>query len=516
MKFRWWAPLLLLAVTPPALGGVLELDSCPLAREMALQGINLFDLQQKKGVEALTQAWKLCPQDLAVGFNLALARYLSGDLAGARETWDKVHKAFPDHLSTHVNLAWVNFELGDDEAAHILAFRGLDKYPGNMNLAHTKLVALFRLGRYLEAYDWLTRANLPGVRAAKWREQAVSYVVETLWRQFRRGERQQSVTHLVTLAEDYPQEEALLIAKERMVRAMVDPDAEIPYPMALPDESWEKRGGVDEEQEVLDSLVATVPPLQAWEKKESAYGLVVGIQRYRYFKGRPFADRDAANIHALLQRRGFFIPDDKHLRLRVNEAATRQTLQQDVAWLIRQGQLNPNAMLLLYFAGHLQVSGEEKDVLLVPVDAADDSGMRDQALSLGGLVRDLSALPNQEVAVILESCLNRTECAVNPGLVKEMTVGPEFFPPGKNWMIAALNQSARSYGPGRQGAFTYFLMQGLLGRGDGETGKPANGWVDLLEAFTYAKKELTAHKIDQDPWLSQYQPFRLTAAGGWE
>ncbi|MBF0322593.1 MAG: hypothetical protein HQL62_06580, partial [Magnetococcales bacterium] len=292
--------LLLFVLAVGRSGWAADVSSCPVARELAAKSIDLYTNQPEKGLQGLERAHAECPGDLAVGYNLGLGHYLHNRKEDARDVWQKTHEKFPEHLKTHANLAWVYFDLGDDESAHIEAFKGLDRFKNNLSLAHTKIYSLFRMGRYMEAYDWLYRAHLEGVRAQTWRDQAVRYVVETLWRKFRRGEGMEAVKQMVSqVIKEYPGEPAFVEAKDRLVAAELDPDAEVPFSIALPHEAWARSGDVDDHRHVLDDFIAALPPLEKWQKRADAYGVFVGISQYKKVRGRHFADRDASNMRTL-------------------------------------------------------------------------------------------------------------------------------------------------------------------------------------------------------------------------
>ncbi|MBF0589929.1 MAG: hypothetical protein HQL53_12455, partial [Magnetococcales bacterium] len=202
-------------------------DACPVAREMAIKGIDFLDVlhlsrEHDIGLRALERAVVMCPTDPAIRYNLALAFYQSNRKEAAKKEWKQVVDAHPNHVKALANLAWVNFDLGHDETAHNLAFHALkrNRFPKNLSLAHTFVVSLFRMGRYLEAYDWLTRANLPSIRAAKWKRQSAEFVVETLWHRFRRGERFTAIREAVNLLiREYPTELLFIRAKDQLVMA---------------------------------------------------------------------------------------------------------------------------------------------------------------------------------------------------------------------------------------------------------------------------------------------------------
>ncbi|MBF0187414.1 MAG: caspase family protein [Magnetococcales bacterium] len=510
-----------------------DADSCPVAREMASKAVDLFDTNPNKGLKALERAYELCPIDSAVGYNLGLAHYLSGDREKSRAQWERNVKDHPEHYLTHVNLAWIHFELGDDEMAHSLAYDGLrGSFPKDQALAHTKVYALFRMGRYLEAYDWLTRTDLGGLRAQKWQRMAADYVVESQWRRFRKGERFSAISRTINLlAKEYPEETVFLEAKDRLVRADVDVDAEIPYALPLPHESWARTGNVDDGRDVLDGFIASLPPINSWEKRTDAYALIIGIYRYKNMRGRQFADRDARNVRDLLARRSVFFDDPEHIRLRINEGAGLRTLSRDIDWLLEKGRINPNAKLLIYFSGHgVLWEGEDGVVepMLLPVDARQDRLSPGTAISVRALKQQIDALHNRDVAVILDTCFNSTPvCAsweeVHPGdepiwrTERDQpvrVVSPSFFQGGRTWAVAAINKSVRPFLPGRHSAFTHFLLKGLLGAAEGLDGSPRDGWVDLQEAQLYVQNMVGQWNMEMDPLLISPSPLRLIKTGG--
>ncbi|MEO5377490.1 MAG: caspase family protein [Magnetococcus sp. DMHC-6] len=506
--------LLLTGVQP-----VRAAQTCSVASEIAQKATELFDHEQNKGVEGLKQARDLCPEDLAINYNLGLALYLSGEKKAARDLWSTLHKNFPDHKNTQANLAWSTFELGDDEAAHLLAFKGFAKYPKNMALAHTKLFSLFRMGRYLEAYDWLTRAGLSGTQADEWRKMAVSYVVETVWRKFRGGEKLPALQNMVDLlVKEYADEPLFIKTKEQILTAFIDPNAAIPVETPLPHEAWPKSGPIEDQSEILDDFITTLPELTDWKKRDDAFAVLVGIHSYQYLHGRHFADRDAQNMATLLARRGLFIDHADHLRLRINQEATLEGLKADLEWLIQRGQLNPNAMLLFYFSGQLSMGSSEKggirEPLLVPVETRLNQLNPAHTISLNWLQEKIKNLPNKEILLLIDGCVNGTPSCSLRDTGDKTPLDRDFFTTSAPWLVASINKEAGIYGPGRQSTFTYFLLQGLLGPADGSDGSLKDGWVDLLEAFTYLKTKTHEKGVTLDPLLSSPAKIRITKVGG--
>ncbi|MBF0627920.1 MAG: caspase family protein [Magnetococcales bacterium] len=510
-----------LLVSGPALA--VQSNPCAVAREIETKAIALLDAKPDDALKAFENAHATCASDPVIGFNLGLAYHQAGRKKQAMETWEKLHETFPDHVKTIANLAWVKFELGDDHKAHLLASEGFSKQPGNLALAHTKLFALFRRGNYLEAYDWIMRmvarereekgTGLKGERVEQWREMAAGFVTETLWRQFRQGERMEALRQSINLlVKEYPSEAGFVRTKDQLLLAYTDPEAEIPFPRALPHETWAKSGDVDDQSAMLDYRIQALPGLTAWQKRPDAYAVVAGISHYKRIRARHFADRDATNFHRLVTKRGIFLDDADHVRLRLNNAADHVTLRQDLEWLIKQGQNNPNTALLFYFSGLGIPHGN--DALLLPANSQLSSLDGDHAISLSWLQSALARLPNKDVVVLLDVCFNNTpECAIQNGQ-SAATPPRGLFLQGKPMAVAADKQGAALHGQGQQGAFTWHLLKGMLGDADGFPAGKKDGWVDLTEAFAYLRVGLAQNTPPADPILSVPTQMRLTRTGG--
>ncbi|MBF0125795.1 MAG: caspase family protein [Magnetococcales bacterium] len=505
----------------------LQSNPCAVAHEIESKAIALLDAKPDEAMKAFVNARSICPNDVAIGFNLGLAWYQTGQKKEAMAHWTQLLDAFPEHAKTQANLAWTQFELGDDKKALQLASNGFLKHPGNLAMAHTKIFALFRQGRYLEAYDWIMRmktqekeekgTGLAGTRVNRWQEMATGFVVETLWRQFRNGERMESLRQAINLlVKEYPSEAIFVQTKDQLLHAYTDPDAEIPFSRPLPHEVWAKSGEIDTHNAVLDDLITTLPVLAPWQKRPDAFAVIAGVSHYKRIRARHFADRDATNMQRMLTRRGVFRDDADHTRLRVNGAADLQTLRQDLEWLVRQGQMNPNAMLLFYFSG-LGVPHRTDgagDALLLPADAQLQRLDPEHAISLAWLQGALSRLPNREVVVLLDVCFNNTPGCALRGDQPPVTVSRALLSDGKPMAVAAEHGEAAPHGPGQQGAFTWWLLKGMLGEADGVAPGARDGWVELTEALALAKDGLSRRDPPMDPIFSIPTQMRLTRTKG--
>ncbi|MBF0145044.1 MAG: caspase family protein [Magnetococcales bacterium] len=511
----------------PALGAAEVTGLCNVAREIALKGIGRFDAQRKLAIPAIRRAHDLCPTDPEITFNLGLAWYLDKQLPKARELWETLHQTTKDRpasdrlaMKVHANLAWLRFEMGDDENAHLLAFEGVKKYPGNLALAHTKYMSLSRMARYLEAYDWLTREHLPGSMPREWKQQAAESMVENLWREFRSGKHLSAIKNTVDfLVKEYPEERLFLTAKEQLLVAEIDPKGVIPPPVELPDSVWPKTGNVGDRIQELDPLLAALPSLDPWKKRQDAFALLVGISRYQNIEARHYGDRDASNLYTLLTRRGVFFPDTDHTRLRTGNQATLETIQRDLEWLAHKGRTHPNAILLFYFSGlgaPWVASSPPRfdDGLLLPVQVEGLSINPQTAISLRKIKTLLHDLPDREIAVILDTCFHgQSKCGTRFSGQKVLP-SKEFFSDTHGWALASLHGDSGTHDLARQGIFTYELIKGLLGSADGSRGTDQDGWVSLEEAFHAAQARLKPVNPSVDGFLTAPGSIRLTRLRG--
>ncbi|MBF0108355.1 MAG: caspase family protein [Magnetococcales bacterium] len=526
-RTAFFAVCFMTALSHPSLGGAELSGSCNVAREIALKGIGRFDTQRQLALTAIRRAHDLCPTDPELDFNLGLAWYLDKQLPKARELWENLYKTTRDRpptdrlaMKVHANLAWLRFEMGNDEEAHLLSFEGVKKYPGNMALAHTKYMALSRMARYLEAYDWLSREHLPGSLPKEWQHQAALALVENLWQEFRSGKHLSAIKNAVDfLIKEYPEELLFIKAKEQLLVAEIDPKGAIPPPMELPDGAWPKSGNIGDRTRELDSLIAAQPALDPWLKREDAFALFVGVGRYQNIESRHFGDRDATNMHTLLTRRGVFFPDPEHARLRIGEDATLETIQADLDWLAHKGKSHPNALLLFYFSGlgASWVASQPPrfdDGLLLPSQVEGLAINPQTAISLRRIKNLLSDLPDREIVVILDTCFHGQGTCGTRLLGQKKMPDRAFFADTRGWAVAALNGDPGANDHGRQGAFTYELIKGLLGEADGSRGNARDGWVALDEGYHYALSRLKPGRPSLNGLLTEPASIRLTRLRG--
>ena len=474
-------------------------DMCPLAKEMAQKSLKAFEEDRKKGLSGLIQAQKLCPKDREISYNLGLAyyRYKRPDMA--YKTWEQLAENDTRDLKLITNLAWLALELGKGDAAATWADKAGRVSPGDPNVSALTMEVMFARGEYGEAlaYAQKNRSYLPAETVKK----ATEYAAETQWNTFRQGKKEQAAQEMLKLSQRYPGDRSLAEAKDKMVAALLNDSADIPLPKPLPDQQQRPGGGRQApESEVLPlrSAKTTAKP------RSDAYALIVGIRKYQNLKGPGFADQDALQVQRLLTKMGGFRHDSGHIRLRLNSDATIGKLHEDLNWLERRARLNPGAKVFFYFSGHgSPVLGSDKttieDGLLVPYEATLYSLDDHTAISLTYLKNKLGKLKNKEVVCLIDACFSGSGKSVSGMKLVTPRVNKALLASNKLFIsAAAADRPAEEYAPGQQGAFTYFFLKALMGEGDENN----NGWVDTLEAYTYACGKLEALGLEQNPQMS--------------
>ena len=474
-------------------------DMCPLAKEMAVKSLKTFDSDRKKGLSGLIQARKLCPKDREIAYNLGLAyyRYKRPDMA--YETWEHLAENDTRDLKLLINLAWLALELGKVDAVASWAEKAGRVSPGDSDVAALTMEVMFARGKYPEAlaYAQKNRSHLPDDTVKK----ATEYATETQWNVFRKGRKEQAAQEMLKLSQRYPDDRSLAEAKDKMVAALLNDNADIPLPKPLPDQQGKPGGDWQApETEVLPlrSAKTTAKP------RNDAYAVIVGIRKYQNLNGPGFADQDARQVQRLLTRMGGFRNDPGHVRLRLNSDATIGTLYGDLKWLERKARLNPKAKVFFYFSGHgSPVLGSDrttiKDGLLVPYEATLDNLDDRTAISLAYLKDKLGKLKNKEVVCMIDACFSGSGKSVSGMKLIKPRVNKALLASNKLFIsAAAADRPAEEYAPGQQGAFTYFFLKALMGEGD----RNRNGWVDTLEAYEYACGKLEALGLEQNPQMS--------------
>lgn len=218
---------------------------------------------------------------------------------------------------------------------------------------------------------------------------------------------------------------------------------------------------------------------------ENAYGVVIGISRYREenIPDIPYAENDArvvaqyfSNVLGVPSHQLYTFYDDK---------ATRSDFE-DLLKRILPNATQGGKVLYFYYAGHgtpiPDQSGNGR-AYLVPYNG--QLGSEYKLYSLDTLYRALGELPVDNVLVFVDACFSGTgRSALAPGQRAAVMVEPETETwPAKLRVIAAAKgtETAWDYEDAKHGLFTYYLLDGLRGSGDTD----ADGYIEFTELYKY-------------------------------
>jgi tetratricopeptide (TPR) repeat protein len=482
-------------------------DNCPIGREMAAKSMEVFKKDQKKGLAGLIQAQKYCPEDPGIAYNLGLAYYQYKRPDLAYQTWAGLAEKQTKDAVLLTNLGWLALELDKVSEAASWAEKARKAAERDEDVLALSLEVLFRQGKYRDALAFARKNR--GALAKDKMASAAEYVAEEQWNVFRGGQKERAAQEMMKLSREYPDLAAFQQGKDKMFAALLDESADVPLPKPLPDRTSGGGGGhVPPESDVLDlrSAKGVLKP------RDQAYALVVGIRNYKQLSGPRFADHDARQVQRMLCNLAGFRNDPGHIRLRINQDATIGGLYGDLHWLLQKAKLNPKATVVFYFSGHgSPVLGEDrntvKDGLLVPYEANLDNLNDRTAVPLSYLRKELGTLKNPQVVCMIDACFSGSGKSVSGMRLIKPRVNTDLLASDKLFISAsAADRPAEEYTPGQQGAFTYFFLKGLMGDGD-ENG---NGWVDTLEAYTYARAKLEALGLEQNPQMNRPEAIPLT------
>ncbi|WP_320176388.1 caspase family protein [Maridesulfovibrio sp.] len=228
--------------------------------------------------------------------------------------------------------------------------------------------------------------------------------------------------------------------------------------------------------------------------------------------GPRFAANDAKQMQRMLTRMCGFNNDQAHIKLLLDREATLGNMLNSLDWLERKARLNPGAKIIFYFSGHgspLLAADKTtiKDGLLIPYEAHLDSLNTRTAISLAELDKRFSKIKNKNILTIIDACFSGSGKSasgmklIKPQVKKELLSGKKQF-----ITASAADRPAEEYAPGRQGAFSFFFLQGMMGPADSNN----DGWVDTIEAFSYAKAKLNALDLEQDPKITSDKKIKLS------
>lgn len=480
--------------------------SCVLARGLASWSRQNFKKHPQRGVCGFELANTYCPGGMDIAHNLGLAYYRTGNKQAAFTTWNKLAQTLTyDHV-LFANLGWLSLEMGNIEQAGEFAKKTLAIDKSGINGLAISLEVLFAQGRYEDALS-LAFANKEQVSPG-YRKRAVAYAAAQCWDIFRSNKKKAAANTIKRLARRFPQAKKLATVQYAMTSVH---GVKIPEPVPLPHNRQPNAPVFAPDHGRKHGVLAIKGNSSFRNPRINAYALVVGIKKYMHMIGPKYAEKDATQIKNLLTGYMGFVDDDRHITLLLNDEATSGSMHSGLRWLVQKAENHPDALILFYFSGNgSPVYAKDRRTvtngLLLPHDGDPDHLHHGYPVSLKKLKDMFCGLTNKNILIIIDAGFYGIGKSI--GLGRDVSPTPAFklFDSNKILMTAAdVRHEAVEYVFGEQGAFTYFFLDALMGRGDSNR----DGWVDAAEAFGYAQRGLKEAGIVQNPQATRLAPVKL-------
>jgi tetratricopeptide (TPR) repeat protein len=218
------------------------------------------------------------------------------------------------------------------------------------------------------------------------------------------------------------------------------------------------------------------------------YAIVIGIGNYKDKKIPPlyYTVADAKGMYNVLtnEKYGFLLKEN--VKMLINEEASTQNIKKTFGTWLKKN-VKGNDFVIIYFAGH--GASEAGSAYWVTYDT-DIEDLYGTAISNNSLSKMLNSIESKTLIVFLDSCYSAA--TINRGWqtrsLFERDPFEEFKGEGRVVITSSngkqLSLEIQEYG---HGVFTYFLIQGLIGKAD----QDIDGYITLDETWDYVKNNVT-------------------------
>jgi tetratricopeptide (TPR) repeat protein len=216
------------------------------------------------------------------------------------------------------------------------------------------------------------------------------------------------------------------------------------------------------------------------------WALVIGISKFKDPTiSLQYAAKDAADFADYLVKEGHFAPD--HVRLLVNEKATRAEIlgQLGSNWLPRVA--NPDDLVMIFFSSHGSPTSMDVGSInyLVAYDT-DKTNLYGTGIGLQDFTDQIKKRVNSErVVLVMDACHSGAAIADGAkGLFRDLGVDATPLAQGTGQLVicsSGANQSSWESTRYKNGVFTHYLLEGL---------RLDNNMNKLGKAFEYMKDKV--------------------------
>jgi hypothetical protein len=219
--------------------------------------------------------------------------------------------------------------------------------------------------------------------------------------------------------------------------------------------------------------------------QNTAFALVVGIERYRDIAAAPGAKVDAESMARVFAKTlGVPLANQRTL---VDDHATRSDILQALDWLV--ASVPSGGRAYFYFSGHGTPGVKDASARLVPYEASD-TGLEAVGIPLSDVMQKLAATKGKDALAIVDSCFSGAGGrSVLPKGARPLVRVKDPTPARKSGvaLFAAASGSEIS-GPtkaGDRGLFTYYLVDGLAF--DPAADADGDGQITLSELTNFVR-----------------------------
>lgn len=235
-------------------------------------------------------------------------------------------------------------------------------------------------------------------------------------------------------------------------------------------------GKMNQAQEWIDSTAGRAP---------ISWAVVVGVSNYKHLKPLHYTDDDAYRVMAFLQSPKGGAIEDEHLKILVDDGATRANIIQGLHEIVRK--IGAKDQLIFYFSGH----GFEDAFAPIDYDGNLYKLYHQEVLNI---VKNASA---QNKLCIVDACFSGS--MENPAILKSKVstdIKNAYFQKfvedeqQTSYIFSSQAEEASIEHRGlRQGVFSYFLLKGLKGEADANE----DGKVTVQEISAYLETAVSTY-----------------------
>jgi len=228
---------------------------------------------------------------------------------------------------------------------------------------------------------------------------------------------------------------------------------------------------------------------------DERWAVVIGIGEYASdeIPDLEYAGSDADAIHAFLTSEAAGPFEEDHVLYLKDDQATGAAMREALFVFLQQADWDD--LVFIYYAGHGAPDPNRPDNLYLLPHDADVNALASTGFPMWDVKTALRRqISSERVIVIADACHSAgTSEASIPGVVDNHVAGSfnDLFTPSRRLMMTAADANEFSLEDARwegHGVFTYYLLQGLRGEGDGN----ADGIVTFNELFDFVSTRVVA------------------------